>query len=445
MRRLPYLLLLLAPAACFAQQGNTVSITGSGAPTGSCSYIFRYIDSSAGTEYNCKAGAWNSVGGGGGGGAAFSAITAGTNSTAAMVVGTGASLATSGSGTIAATSVAGGPTYSTVSTPATPTLATIGSAGSTTITYGIVGCQDTTCTYHTPVSATASIATANGTLTSSNAVVLSGYQTYGSLCYNVYRLSTNGTAPTTVGKIASCVGLQYKDGGAAGDAGTAPSTNTTVLVSNPWPLPGAAIAIGQAAGVDAPQATPTATDEECSETSGFPDQRWTAIGASFTATTAGGYCTFTDSTAANTLKGETLTLPATPWTYVARVCSVGTSTSGNSGMLFGLSDGTKYEVIRAGNGANGTDVDKWTNSSTYASSPFASGNSGPPVYCGYYQLIGDGTNVTFKASSDGTTFVQLFTEVKGAFFTTAPTNLFIGVIDGSGTAISSFKWIRRTQ
>lgn len=47
-------------------------------------------------------------GGGGGGSTAFNAITSGTNATAAMVVGTGASLAPSGTGTIAATSVIGG-------------------------------------------------------------------------------------------------------------------------------------------------------------------------------------------------------------------------------------------------------------------------------------------------------------------------------------------------
>ncbi len=42
-----------------------------------------------------------------GGSSAFASLTAGTNTTAAMVVGTGASLATSGSGTIAATTVTG--------------------------------------------------------------------------------------------------------------------------------------------------------------------------------------------------------------------------------------------------------------------------------------------------------------------------------------------------
>lgn len=43
----------------------------------------------------------------GGGSSAFNSITSGTNTTAAMVVGTGASLATSGSGTIAATNTTG--------------------------------------------------------------------------------------------------------------------------------------------------------------------------------------------------------------------------------------------------------------------------------------------------------------------------------------------------
>jgi fibronectin-binding autotransporter adhesin len=46
-------------------------------------------------------------GGGGGGGSAFSTITSGTNTTAAMVVGTGASLTVSGTGTVNATNING--------------------------------------------------------------------------------------------------------------------------------------------------------------------------------------------------------------------------------------------------------------------------------------------------------------------------------------------------
>src|SRR6266568_1343847 len=65
MKRLLFVLALLT-GACLAQSGNTVTITSSGAPTGACSYIFQYIDSATGNQYNCKAGAWNQIGGGAG-------------------------------------------------------------------------------------------------------------------------------------------------------------------------------------------------------------------------------------------------------------------------------------------------------------------------------------------------------------------------------------------
>lgn len=68
MKRLAWFLLLFLPSLCHAQQGNTISFTGSGAPTGSCSYIFQYIDSATGNQYNCLAGAWHLIAGGGGSG-----------------------------------------------------------------------------------------------------------------------------------------------------------------------------------------------------------------------------------------------------------------------------------------------------------------------------------------------------------------------------------------
>lgn len=56
--------------------------------------------------YSCTAtNTWTQQGGSGGGSTAFSGLTSGTNTAAAMVIGSGASLAATGSGTVAATSV----------------------------------------------------------------------------------------------------------------------------------------------------------------------------------------------------------------------------------------------------------------------------------------------------------------------------------------------------
>ena len=76
--------------------------------------------------------------GAGAGSTAFSALTGGTNSTAAMVVGTGASLGVSGSGTIAATSVpASGLTGTTLASGVvTSSLTTVGTIGTGTWNSG---------------------------------------------------------------------------------------------------------------------------------------------------------------------------------------------------------------------------------------------------------------------------------------------------------------------
>lgn len=77
---------------------------------------------------------------GSGGSNAFSAITASTNTTAAMVVGTGASLAASGSGTIAATNTTG------VNGAAVPTSATfVGSNGSNQLVAMSAGANTVVC------------------------------------------------------------------------------------------------------------------------------------------------------------------------------------------------------------------------------------------------------------------------------------------------------------
>lgn len=64
-----YLLLLLLGLSRLAfSQGNlpnTITIVASGAPSGACGSTFLYTNSATGNLYNCKAGAWNLIGGAG--------------------------------------------------------------------------------------------------------------------------------------------------------------------------------------------------------------------------------------------------------------------------------------------------------------------------------------------------------------------------------------------
>lgn len=112
---------------------------------------------------------------------------------------------------------------------ALPSLATVGTAGSTTITYKVVA--KTSGGLTTAASSTASIATANATLSGSNYVVVTWTTVVGAVNYDVYRVSTNGTSPVTTGKIATVTNNHntasnfYNDIGAAGDGNAAPTTS----------------------------------------------------------------------------------------------------------------------------------------------------------------------------------------------------------------------------
>jgi collagen type VII alpha len=87
--------------------------TGSGAPTAACTplnYGQPYTDITGNNSYTCGATGWfQTNGGGGGGSSSFTGLTSGTNTAATMLIGTGASLGTTGAGTIAATSAAAVP------------------------------------------------------------------------------------------------------------------------------------------------------------------------------------------------------------------------------------------------------------------------------------------------------------------------------------------------
>lgn len=88
MKRLVTILLLMLAAslAAWAQQGNTVTIQFSGAPTGTCSNIMVAINTSNGDYYNCLSGAWNKIATGGG------AVISGTIAANQVAKGTAASV-----------------------------------------------------------------------------------------------------------------------------------------------------------------------------------------------------------------------------------------------------------------------------------------------------------------------------------------------------------------
>ena len=102
MRRWVLVVAFLLVLPCFVPLSRAwaLSLSGGGSlPTVECPDV-------AGQHLNFSGGVWScGTSGGGGSSAAFSALTAGTNTTAAMVVGTGASLSVTGSGTITATAL----------------------------------------------------------------------------------------------------------------------------------------------------------------------------------------------------------------------------------------------------------------------------------------------------------------------------------------------------
>ena len=103
-------ILFCASLARAQGQGNTVMVFSGSAFSGACSGIMLGNDIVNGNLYFCAGPGytWTAIGGSSVGGS-FANLTSGTNTTAAMVVGTGASLAPTGTGTITATNVKNDP------------------------------------------------------------------------------------------------------------------------------------------------------------------------------------------------------------------------------------------------------------------------------------------------------------------------------------------------
>ena len=119
-----------------------------------------------------------------------------------------------------------------LTTPGSPLVAPQGTPSTKTITYKIVA---TNAVGHSEASQGTTTTTAAATLNGTNYNQINWLAVPGATGYDVYRTVTNGTSPTTVGKIGSTTAaVTFNDTGVAGDAAIAPTTNTSGLTAPYW-------------------------------------------------------------------------------------------------------------------------------------------------------------------------------------------------------------------
>lgn len=121
-----------------------------------------------------------------------------------------------------------------LATPRAPTITNIGTAGSTGYTYKVVARLS---------DGSVTAASSGGATTTGHAILntvqfnrITWSKVEGAYDYAIYRTASSGT-PSSTGLIGTTTGTTFDDTGIAGDSATAPTVNTTGLIS------GAAIAI----------------------------------------------------------------------------------------------------------------------------------------------------------------------------------------------------------
>jgi len=119
-----------------------------------------------------------------------------------------------------------------LTTPGSPLVSPQGTPGTSVIGYAIVA---TNTAGSSDVSQTTTIATGAATLTGVNFNRLTWTAVPAATGYDIYRVATNGTAPTSLGKIGSTTAATtFDDTGLAGNSATAPAINTSGLLSPFW-------------------------------------------------------------------------------------------------------------------------------------------------------------------------------------------------------------------
>lgn len=168
-----------------------------------------------------------------------------------------------------------------------------------------------------------------------------------------------------------------------------------------------------------------------------------------TATVTLGVLNLTNPSGATNQRGISQTAPATPYTFTAKIGSNVSVPFGECGLFLRESATSKLEdlvVQNEGTPVSAMVVQRWTNNTTRSvvSRESDGYGFGYPIY---YRIQADGTNLNYSVSSDGLVWTQIYTELKAAFFTTAPDQIGINSNAFGGTVpfTCSVDWFRRTQ
>ena len=117
--------------------------------------------------------------------------------------------------------------------PGSPLVAPQGTTGATTISYAIVAVNNTGTS---EASQATTVTTANATLNGTNYNQINWQAVPNASSYRIYRTATNGVSPITTGLIGTTTDptVTFNDTGLAGDASTAPTTNTSGISAPFW-------------------------------------------------------------------------------------------------------------------------------------------------------------------------------------------------------------------
>lgn len=127
------------------------------------------------------------------------------------------------------------------------------------------------------------------------------------------------------------------------------------------------------------------------------------------------------------LRGRIKAAPSTPYTVTALMSSDQAGATGVNrelvGILFYESSSTKLKTIhiRVDDDNRWLEVGQWNNATSWATANYSQYARFIRPY--WLRLADDGTNLTYHFSVNGQDWIQIYTELRGAFFTSAPSHV----------------------